>query len=106
MDMNNELLDQLISETLERQELETALTEQVMLTLRKEQRRATCRRWLRLLTFCFGLPLVIVGYGLGIWWFITHVDAAQYVMGGIAISVAVMIAVVSKAVQIFSPDGV
>ncbi|MCR5078008.1 MAG: cysteine protease [Prevotella sp.] len=59
-EMNDNELDQLILETLNRKEMLSGISTQVMLTVRRQHRRAAFRRWSRIIAFSFGLPLVVM----------------------------------------------
>lgn len=58
--MTDKELNQLMRETFERQKLLEDINQSIMQNLRKTSRRERARKWLRFLTFCFGLPLFVM----------------------------------------------
>jgi len=102
MEMNDKIFDQLISETLERQQLEDQLSQQVMETLHEEERRLFVRRWARLAGFAFGVPFVLICFVAGMYYVYTHVQMPIYVWLSIALSAIVVLGFLGKEVKDFS----
>ncbi|MBQ8051755.1 MAG: hypothetical protein IJ197_09325 [Bacteroidaceae bacterium] len=69
--MNDYELDELIMATAVRQETITKLNRTIMKDVRKRARREWLRQWGRIVAFSFGLPLLLMLYGLGIWELLT-----------------------------------
>ncbi len=58
--MTDHELNKLITQALERQKQLEDINQNIMLSIRQENRRERVRKWLRLLAFCFGLPLFVI----------------------------------------------
>ncbi len=60
--MNDKELDILFAETAQRQKAVEQINHAVMQTVRRDMRRKTIRKWIRMIAMCFGMPASIVLY--------------------------------------------
>lgn len=65
--MDDQELDKLIMATLEREEALETLNHTIVKDVRRRARHAWWKRWGRVAAFSFGLPLVLIGFTLGIY---------------------------------------
>lgn len=65
--MDDKELDKLIVASLERQQTLEALNKTIVKDIRRRARWQWMRRWARLVTFSFGLPLMGLVFGWGIY---------------------------------------
>ena len=104
MDINDKIMDQLISETLTRKSLEDDIEKSVMKTLVHRHRHAKVRRWARIVAFAFGAPMALVAFLLAMRWTVENVEAAKIVIPVMVLSVATVVALFTKIVENFSPS--
>lgn len=101
--IDNRQIDALISESLERHEVLESIHREVMAEVRRSARRDSVRRWVRVAAFAFGIPLVMLSFGLGIYMLCAHVDMRQpYMWIGIALSAIGLAAGLGRAMSDFS----
>ena len=101
--IDNQQMDALISDALERQDVLESIHREVMTEVRRTDRHETLRRWARVAAFAFGIPLVMLSFGVGIYLLCTHVDMQQpYMWIGIALSTIALTTGISRAVSDFS----
>lgn len=62
--MNEQQMDMLIADTLKRQHIVEEIGRNVMAEVRRAERRKKLAYWRRAVAFSFGLPLVVVTFGL------------------------------------------
>lgn len=62
--IDDQLIDTLIAETLDRRRITESINAQVMRDIRRTVRRRALRRWIRIVTFSFGVPLGLTVFGL------------------------------------------
>jgi small-conductance mechanosensitive channel len=62
-EMNEQELETLIQEALQREQLLDEVNGRVMRTVRRSARKTKARNWVRMIAFAFGLPLVILLMG-------------------------------------------
>lgn len=67
IDMDDKELDKLITASLERQQTIETLNQVIVKDIRRRARRQQIRRWTRLVAFSFGMPLLLLLFGLGIY---------------------------------------
>ena len=101
--IDNQQLDALISASIERQEVLSQLHREVMAEVRRSARRDAMHRWACAAAFAFGIPLVMLCFGLGIYMLCTRMDMRQpYMWIGIGLSATSLTAVLGRAVSYFS----
>ena len=66
-DMDDKELDKLIMATMERRQTLETLNHTIVKDIRRRARRQWMRRWARLVAFSFGLPLMGLVFGWGIY---------------------------------------
>lgn len=71
MELNDKELDELIMATMERRAMLGALNSNIVKDVRRKARRERFRRWGRIVAFSFGLPLLLLLFGLGLWLLLT-----------------------------------
>lgn len=69
--MNDNELDDLIRDTLQRDAMLDDIQQQVMQTLKRDARRAQLRQWCRIVAFSFGLPLATVVMLMPVYYMVT-----------------------------------
>ena len=105
--IDNQQLDALISDSLERHEVLESIHREVMTEVRRAERREALRRWARVAAFAFGIPLVMLCFGVGIHLLCTHVDMQQpYMWIGVALSAIALTTGLGRAVSDFSVSEV
>ena len=62
--MNDQELDNLIRESIERSELLEQVNNRVMTNIRRTARRNRIRTWARITAFAFGIPMVLFAFVL------------------------------------------
>ena len=67
---NDNSIDNLIRETIDRRELLADLDRLIIADVRRQARRAWLRRWARAAVFSFGLPLVLLASLAGVNYYI------------------------------------
>ena len=102
MEIDDKILDQLIEKSIERKALEDEIEKSVMTMLVHQHRRTVLRRWGRIVAFSLLAPMALVAFLLTTYWMVKNVEAAKYVLPGIALSVATVIAFFSKIISDFS----
>ena len=60
--MTDQELDLLFAQSLQRQQIEEQINRQVMQTVRRDMRLKVLRKWAKLLSLCFVVPMLIVLY--------------------------------------------
>lgn len=60
--MNDKELDMLFQQSAQQHKAVEQINRQVMRTVRREMRMKALRKWAKLLTICFGLPLMVIAY--------------------------------------------
>lgn len=60
-EMNDNELDALIKDSFQRQEILDSINQNVMQTVKRQSKSLKIRQWARLLAYCFGIPLVVMG---------------------------------------------
>ena len=106
MDMNDKFLDQLITETIERQELEKQIEHTVMKTIVTHRRHAAVRRWARIAAFAFAVPALLTCFAVGISYLHSHVEMQSYIWITIAVAALTFIAFLGSEVNNFSIEEV
>ncbi len=100
--MSDDELDGLITASLERQELLEDVNREVMKEVRRSSRHETLRRWMRAIAFAFGLPALLLFYGIGIHYVCTHVEMNVFIWIALAVSTTAMLCILGKVVKNFS----
>ena len=106
MEMNDKFLDQLITETIGRQELEKQIESAVMNTIATRHRHAAVRRWARIAAFAFAVPALLTCFAVGISYLHSHVEMQFYIWIAIAVAALTFIAFLGREVNNFSIDEV
>lgn len=117
-DINNHLtdeqLDDLILQSLRRQQMVDEINVSVMKQLRRTTRRRSLLRWGRMVAFAFGLPMLLLLFGWLLWSSLCQQDTPQLslfncqlpVYTCLLLPVAVMLLATFRAIVIFSPGDV
>lgn len=99
--MNDQQLDQLIMQAVERKATTEAISRTVMTQLRQQRRRYIVRRVARMVAFAFGLPLLLLFMGYTFYHFLLQQSPSVWVVTGVAISTLTTLAGFSQAVKNF-----
>lgn len=83
--MNDQELDKLIMQAVERKATTDAIEQTVMKQLRQECRRHTVRRVARMVAFAFGLPLLMIFMGYSVYHVLLQHSPSTWVIVGVAI---------------------
>jgi len=102
--ISDDELDNLIADSLQRQDILEDINREVMGEIQRSTRRQTARRWARIAAFAFGLPLMLLCFGFGIYYICTNVEMQKqpYIWLTIILPTITMLAFVGKAVKHFS----
>ena len=103
--MNDNELDDLIRDTLQRDAMLDDIQQQVMQTLKRDARRAQLRQWCRIVAFSFGLPLVAVVMLMPVYYMVTTFHNI-YITASMAFYVVVVIAALIMNGNFFSENNV
>ena len=110
MNTNNPITDQqlddLISETFERQTIIDDISVAVMKDLRRQARRRQLRQWGRAVAFAFGLPLVLLLFGWLLWSFVSQQGHSSLIYLCLVFPVAAMLYATWHAIRNFSTERV
>ena len=110
MNANNPLTDQqlddLISETFERQTIADDISVAVMKDLSRQARRRQLRQRGRAVAFAFGLPLVLLLFGWLLWSFVSQQGHSSLIYLCLVFPVAAMLYATWKAIENFSAESV
>lgn len=104
--MSDEALSELISRTLERQQMLAELQQVIVQDVEKRVRRQRIRRLARVLAFSFGLPTVLLVVGLGLYHFVSHVGLTTLSAAAMLFTTLTMLYAAREALRNFSPDEV
>ena len=104
--MSDEALSELISRTLERQQMLAELQQVIVQDVEKRVRRQWIRRVARVLAFSFGLPAVLLIVGLGMYHYISHVGLTKLSAAALLFATLTMLYATREALRNFSPDEV
>ena len=104
--MSDEALSELISRTLERQQMLAELQQVIVQDVEKRVRRQRIRRVARVLAFSFGLPTVLLVVGLGMYHYISHVGLTTLSAAALLFATLTMLYAAREALRNFSPDEV
>ncbi|MBO5603566.1 MAG: hypothetical protein J5957_13315 [Prevotella sp.] len=102
MMMNEQELDALIIDALERQQVLEEINVEVMREVRHTTRRQQCHRWARLVAFAFGMPLLFLCFLIGIYSLYTHAETQPYIYVCIILPSITMILFCIKEINHFS----
>lgn len=89
MKMNDEQLDRLLRESVERRELLDGIQRQVMEQVSRQARRRRIRLWARVVVFSFVMPLLALVFGWAVYSVAQHGN--QVVVASLALSVVPML---------------
>lgn len=89
MKMNDEQLDRLLRESVERRELLDGIQRQVMEQVSRQARRRRIRLWARVVVFSFVMPLLALVFGWAVYSVAQHGN--QVVVASLALSVVAML---------------
>ena len=98
--MNDQELDRLIRESVERQMLLSDINDRVMTEIRRSARCTLLRRWARVVAFAFVMPLLVFVFGV-----LASMVAAEdsvYVIVSIAVAGVATVAGVLRIISDFS----
>ena len=103
--INDNTLDQLISQSLQRQHSIESINTQVLAAVKRYNRRQKTIRALRLIGFAFGVPTALAVIGYGIYSILISTDS---ILSYVAVAVAAISAIVATTHTIanFSIDNV
>ena len=112
--MTDEQLDDLIRQTLRRQQMVNEVNISVIKQLRRTTRRRNLLRWGRIVAFSFGLPMLLLLFGWLLWSSFTQQDAPQFSIFNwqmsfyvcLLLPIAVMLYATWRAIVNFSPSDV
>lgn len=99
--MSDKELDSLIMASLERQQTLEALNNVIISDLRRRAQREWVRRWGRIVVFSFGIPLLMLVFGAGIYVAATH-SSPGWTRIVLAIPTVTMLVMVGHKVRNFS----
>lgn len=102
MMMNEQELDALIIDALERQQVLEEINVKVMREVRHTTRRQQWRRWARLVAFAFGMPLLFLCFLFGIYSLYTHAETQPYIYACIILPSITMILFCINEINHFS----
>ena len=100
MKMNDEQLDRLLRESVERRELLDGIQRQVMEQVSRQARRQRIRLWARVVAFSFVMPLLALVFGWAVYSVAQHGN--QVVVASLALSVVAMLVAWLMYVRNFS----
>lgn len=103
-EMNDKQLDDLIMESLRRDENLKVIEQRVMKTLQTEQKHAKSRKWATIVAYCIGLPLLLMFILYSAYFMAKTVDYIA-VTASMAFFTLVFIIFCVKEIN-FSPKGV
>lgn len=83
--MNDQELDQLIMQAVERKATTEAIEQTVMKQLWQQRRRHTVRRLARMVAFAFGLPLLMLFMGYSVYHVLLQHSPSTWVVAGVTI---------------------
>ncbi|MBO4906833.1 MAG: hypothetical protein J5486_07355 [Bacteroidaceae bacterium] len=98
-------LDQLIRETIDRRELLADLDKLIITDMRRRARRASIRRWTRVLVFSFALPLVLLLFFACAFIYISEYGISNTTLLIMVFPTLALIYSTNHTLEIFSPDG-
>lgn len=101
-ELNDKELDDLIMQTLEREDVLRDVESQVMKTVKVQSLRAKVRRWVRLLAFFFGLPVFMVLMLASAYYLIKLSDNSPSVIGSMLVFTVTIIHLCYQNLQKFS----
>ena len=112
--LTDEQLDDLVRQSLIRQQMVDEINVSVMKQLRHTTRRRSLLRWGRIIAFSFGLPLLLLLFGWLLWSSVNQQDAPQFTVFNYRMSfyicllfpVAAMLYATWRAIVNFSPSDV
>lgn len=99
--MSDKELDSLIMASLERRQTLEALNKVIISDIHRRARREWLRRWGRIVVFSFGLPLLLMVFGAGIYIAATQ-SSPSWTRIVIAIPAVTMLVMVGHKVRNFS----
>jgi len=102
--LSDDELDRLIADSLQRQDVIEDIHHEVMREVRRSARRETVRRWARAAIFAFGLPLLLLCSGLGLYYISTGIDIQKqpYMLVVVILPAITMLLITGKALRDFS----
>ena len=100
MKMNDEQLDRLLRESVERRELLDGIQRQVMEQVSRQARRQRIRLWARVVAFSFVMPLLALVFGWAVYSVAQHGN--QVVVASLTLSVVAMLVAWLMYVRNFS----
>ena len=100
MKMNDEQLDRLLRESVERRELLDGIQRQVMEQVSRQARRQRIRMWARVVAFSFVMPLLALVFGWAVYSVAQHGN--QVVVASLTLSVVAMLVAWLMYVRNFS----
>ena len=104
--LTEQMLDELITASLHRQQVVEDIQQDVMQELHRSARRAWWRKWGRVVAFSFGLPLIFLVFGWLLYSFVSQQgDMPAYYLC-LLIPVAVMAYIAYQALEKFSLERV
>lgn len=104
--ITDQQLDDLISQSFERQQIAADISSAVMKDLRRQTRRRQLRQWGRAAAFSFGLPLVFLLFGWLFWLFVNQQGQSSIVYICLVFPAAAMLYVAWHAIRNFSTEKV
>lgn len=104
--INDQQLDELISQTFERQQIVADISSAVMKDLRRQARRSQLRQWGRVAAFAFGLPFVLLLFGWLLWLFVSQQGQSSIVYICLVFPAAAMLYATWHAIRNFSTERV
>ena len=112
--LTDEQLDDLVRQSLIRQQMVDEINVSVMKQLRHTTRRRSFLRWGRIVAFAFGLPLLLLLFGWLLWSSVSQQDAQCFTFFNYQMSfyicllfpVAAMLYATWRAIVNFSPSDV
>ena len=99
--MSDKELDNLIMASLERQQTLEALNNVIISDVRRRARCEWLRRWGRIVVFSFGIPLLLLVFGIGIYVTAT-LSSPDWTRIVLAIPTVTMLIMVGRKVRNFS----
>lgn len=101
--INDNELDLLFEQSAQRQKAVELINAQVMKTVRRDMRRKTIRKWVRLLGICFGLPVVTVLYVYLLYSYMPEIPLVAQIVA-FALPVGTIALFFGKSLHDFSPS--
>ena len=105
-EMTDNNIDTLIRETLERRELLADLDRLIIADVRRQARREWIRRWARVATFSFGLPIVLLVFAACMYLYIKQYGTSTFTLYIMALPILGLVFSTHRFLKNFSPDGV